>query len=249
MSPAAAPTIDVGNFDLTSMLRCARALREAAADAASLEQSAKAITRVLYDACVDPASGERSCALVRFYKTHEFEALPTRLRAFARRQMPGFEPRPDMKSLVLLATVGDEQTWNDRKRSRGHQAIPLASVEMIERAPMISALLQQFGLTPQEAVRPGSDVLPDREGKAYNVFHVPEAVGSPYIPAQADFVEPYGIQSVIGFGGALRSGNLFATILFSRRPIPAESAARFRSLAVDIKGILFFQDESRTFAD
>ena len=249
MSPTAAPIVDVSNFDLTSLLRCSRALRQATAGSGSLEESAGRITRILYDVCVDPDTGERSCAMVRFYKTHDFEALPSSLRAFVRRQMPGEEPRPDMKALALLATVGDEAAWNDRKRSRGHQAIPLASVEMVERAPMISALIRQFGLSVQQAVRPHTDMLPDREGKAYNVFHVPEAQGSPFIPAQADFVERYGIQSVIGFGGALRSGNLFATILFSRRPIPAESAARFRSLAVDVKGILFFQDEARTFAD
>lgn len=249
MSPTAAPIVDVSNFDLTSLLRCSRTLRDATTDADSLEASANAITRTLYDVCVDPASGERSCVMVRFYKTHDFESLPSRLRAFARRQLGAHEPRPDMKSLVLLATVGDEPAWNDRKRSREHQAIPLASVEMVERAPMISALIQQFGLSVQDAVRPNTDVLPHREGKAYNVFHVPEAKGSPLIPAQDDFVERYGIRSVIGFGGALRSGNLFATILFSRRPIPAESAGRFRSLAVDVKGILFFQDEARTFAD
>ena len=249
MSPTAAPVIDVSNFDLTALLRCTRAIRDACADSSSLEASAQAITRLLYDVCVDPATGERSCALVRFYTTHEFEAMPTRLRAFARRQMPGYEPRPDMKSLVLLATVGDERAWNDRKRSRAHQAIPLASVEMLERAPMIAALFHQFGLTSAEAVRPGTDVLPDREGKAYNVFHVPDAPGSPYIPVQEDFVERYGIRSVVGFGGTLRSGNLFAVILFSRRPIPAESAARFRSLAVDVKGTLFFQDDARIFAD
>ena len=249
MSPSVAPAVDVSNFDLTSMLRCARAIRDAVSATSSLEESAIVITRVLYDACVDPATGERSCALVRFYKTHEFEALPSRIRAFARRQLGSEEPHPEMKTLVLLGTTGDDPAWNDRKRSRGHQAIPLASIEMIERAPMISALIQQFGLSPQEALRPSRDILPDREGKTYNVFHVPEALGSPYIPAQEDFVQRHGIRSVVGFGGALRSGNLFAIILFSRRPIPAESAARFRSLAVDVKGALFFQDEARTFVE
>ena len=249
MPPADAPAVDISNFDLTSMLRCARAIRDAVSGAPSLEASANAITQVLYNACVDPATGERSCALVRFYKTHDFETLPSNVRAFARRQLAGQEPHAAMKTLVLLATTGDEPAWNDRKRSRGHQAIPLASVEMIERAPMISALIKQFGLSAQEALRVGSEILPDREGRTYNVFHVPEAQGSPYIPAQAEFVEPHGIRSVVGFGGALRSGNLFAIILFSRRPVPAESAARFRSLAVDVKGALFFQDEARTFAE
>ena len=52
------------------------------------------------------------------------------------------------------------------------------------------------------------------EPKTYNVFHVPEAFDNPLIPAQEDFVLPYRIKSVLGFGGLLPSGDIFAVILF-----------------------------------
>jgi len=46
---------------------------------------------------------------------------------------------------------------------------------------------------------------------------------------------PFGIRSVIGFGGMLPSGNLFAVILFTKVPIPRETADLFRPLALSVK--------------
>jgi hypothetical protein len=72
-------------------------------------------------------------------------------------------------------------------------------------------------------------------GKRHGVFHVEDALGSPYIPAQEEFVVPYGIRSVLGFGGLLFNGDLFAVILFSTVRVPATAADRFRTLALDVK--------------
>jgi hypothetical protein len=143
-----------------------------------------------------------------------------------------------MRCLTLLATVGDERQWNDRRVSLGHQAIPLPSEEIVSRAPMIAQLIQQFGLGIRDIVRPASDVVRNLEGKTYGVFHVAEAAGSPYIPAQAAFVQRYDIRSVLGFGGSVAGADLFAVILFSRVPISQESADRFRTIALDVKAAL-----------
>ena len=75
-------------------------------------------------------------------------------------------------------------------------------------------------------------------GKTYGVFHVRDANGSPYIPAQ-DFVTQYGIQSVVGFGGSLPDGDLFATLLFCRVTVDAAAADRFRTVALDLKSRFF----------
>ncbi len=69
----------------------------------------------------------------------------------------------------------------------------------------------------------------------FNVFYVPQALGSPHIPAQHDFVVPYGVESVLGFGGMLPTGDLFAVVLFSRVPVPADTAELFASLALSVK--------------
>ena len=104
---------------------------------------------------------------------------------------------------------------------------------------MIASLIEQFGLQIADVVRPKLQTEPELIEKNYNVFHVEHAVGSPYIPAQSDFVVPYGIASVVGFGGVLGSGDLYAAILFSRVHIPSESAKRFRSLALALRAALF----------
>jgi hypothetical protein len=163
--------------------------------------------------------------------------------------MAGSAPKSTMRCLTLLATVGDEAQWNDRRRSKGHRAIPLPRPEIVEKAPMIAQLIKEFGLDLGVVVQPSAEVMKDLEGKTYGVFHVPDAVGSPYIPAQDDFVLPYKIRSVVGCGGAMKGGELFALIIFSRVPISAESAERFRTIALDVKSALFRFDQDRVFAE
>jgi hypothetical protein len=239
---------DLTHFDLSAMLRAIRELRRSVQGATSLESAAGAACRSLYDELVD-AEGARACVLVRFYKTHAYGALPPELQRFAKRAFGAVAispPEPEMKCLALLATVGDEPAWNDRRASEGHQAIPLPSPHVVERAPMIAQLIREFGMDLSDVVRPSGDVVRSLAGKSYGVFHVEEAQGSPYIPAQAGFVERYGIRSVLGFGGLLAAGDLFAVILFSRAPIPVASAERFRSIALELK-ICLIPHEANVF--
>lgn len=235
-------------FGLAEMLRCGLDLRRATKEAASMEAAADTIVRYFHDAFVDPRTGERECALVRFYKTHPYGALEPRLQAFARRLMGGGEPPDTMQCLVLLATAGQEPEWNSRRESRGHQAIPLPSVRMVEQAPMISQLVHQLGLDLAAIVEPRGDVVGELGGKTYSVFYVPEAWGSTAIPAQDEFVRPYGIRSVIGCGGLDLVGDLYAAILFSRVPVPPESADRFRNVALDLKLCIAPFRDDRVFA-
>lgn len=104
---------------------------------------------------------------------------------------------------------------------------------------MIAQLVREFGLDLAAVVQPAPEVVRDTKGRKYGVFYVAEARGSPYIPAQAEFVEKYGVRSVVGFGGTLATGDLFAVILFSRVHIDAAAADRFRAIALDVKGGLF----------
>jgi hypothetical protein len=238
--------LDVTDFTVGAMLRAGIAIRRAARGADSLEAAANAITRYLYEHCVG-ASGERSCALVRFYKTHRYGELEPDLKEFAAAQLGDLEPRADMRCLVLLATAGDEPAWNARHASRGHRAIPLPSAERVRAAPMIMRLIEDMGVDVESLVSAAEPHGRGTDTRTYDVFHVERALGSPFIPAQRDFVEPYGISSVVGFGGLLRSGELFSVILFSRATIPARSAARFRTIALDVRSSLFTFDDARTW--
>ena len=241
-------TIDLANFDLHEMLRCGRELREAVRHAATIEEAARVVVRYFYDACIDPVSAGRSCLLARFYKTHAYGELPSDLQDFAAGLLAGTVATPRMQCLTLMATAGARPEWNDRRLSRGHRAIPLPSPEIIEQAPMIAQLVRQMGLDIATVVRPSPDVLRSAEGKTYSVFHVEEAAGSPYIPAQTEFVVPHGVRSVVGFGG-LHRHDFFAVILFATVPIPRVAADRFRNIALDLKAVLYTLPESRVFEE
>jgi hypothetical protein len=67
----------------------------------------------------------------------------------------------------------------------------------------------------------------DLEEKTYNVFYVPDAVGSPYVPVQEGFVLKYGVKSVLCFGGMLPSRDLFASFYFPehRSPVTRQPCA------------------------
>ena len=140
-----------------------------------------------------------------------------------------------MKCLTLMATIGATASWSSRHLSREHRAIPLPSPEIVEKAPMISQLIKELGLELTSVLQPSPEVVKDLAGKRHGVFHVENAVGSPYIPAQEEFVARYGIRSVVGFGGMLVNGELFAVILFSTVHVPASAADRFKTLALDVK--------------
>jgi hypothetical protein len=213
-----------------------------------MESAAVTMCRFFFDELVD-RQGARACALVRCYKTHPLGELPADLASFARgalqrQAVQVAESR--VRCLTLLGTAGTEAAWNDRRLSAGHRAIPLATPAVVAQAPMIAQLLSSFGVDVSELVTEAPDVVRDRGGRSYGVFHVPEAVDSPYIPAQ-DFVRDHGIRSVVGCGGSLQSGNLFALILFSRVSVSAESADRFRTLALDLKSALFLYGDDETF--
>lgn len=228
---------DLGSFALGDMLRCGLELRRNAKDAATMEDAAQAIVRHLYDECRD-GDGQRSCVLARFYKTHPYATLEPELQRFARAALGGADPRPGLRCLTLLASAGAQPAWNRRQASHGHRAVPLASTYAVERAPMIAQLIRSLGLEIGDVVNASHDVVRALAGKTHGVFHVEEAVGSPYIPAQEDFVKLWGVRSVLGFGGMLPTGELFAVILFSRRHVPEDSADRFRNVALDVKTLL-----------
>jgi hypothetical protein len=73
-------------------------------------------------------------------------------------------------------------------------------------------------------------------------------LGSPYVPAQREFVIPYGVKSVVGFGGLLPTGDLFAVILFTRVDVPRESAELFKTLALSTKLAMVSVEQARVFA-
>ena len=209
-------------------------LRAFTETSASTEEAAARIVTELYRRLVDE-TGSRACLLARLYQTIAYASLPPDLQEFARGCVPTGTLLPGTRCLTLLGSAGDEPDWNSRYTSVSHKAIPLASEEMIQQSPMIAQLLREFGVETRSLTGPASATKFDSSRKVYDVFHVLEAEGSPTIPAQEQFVRPHRVRSVVGFGGPLTSGDLFAAILFFRVPIPPGIAALFRSAALAVE--------------
>ncbi len=238
---------DLANFGLSEMTKCGVEIRKLGKSSDSVEETAQKIARYFFDSLGGRDGTERVCALVRFYLTVPYAKLPSDLRAFADDILGGAEHSPTMKCLTLLGTAGEAPAWNSRLDSVGHKALPLHSEESIGRSPMISQLIGQLGVPVASLLGSGDKLVIDESQHTFNVFHVPDASGSPHIPAQADFVAPFGIKSVIGFGGMLPTGEMFSVIIFSKAHIARDRAELFNTLALNAKIAIMSFDE-RIFA-
>lgn len=219
------------SFGLTDILECSSALRRMGEGASSMEGAANSVVRYLYDHLIDKESGDRAVALARLFKTHRCEHLPPSLRTFASTAAGATEDElARFPCLTLLGTAGDEPDWNDRRKSVGHQTIPLVSAAAVEASPMIAQLLGTFGVDVDAILAPDPSLFRRLDAANCGVFHVPEAAGSSCVPDQ-DFVRAHGIRSVLGFGGVLPSGYVFAVVLFTKVVVPAETADAFAAVA------------------
>ena len=237
---------DLRSFSLADVLDCTSTLRHLGEGAQSMEEAAGAVVRFLHEELRDKERNQRALPLVRMYKTHRYDELDPEVRAFADRAAPG-EPLRGKPCLTLLATAGDEPVWNDRRKSRDHQAIPLASAAALDQAPMVYQLVRQLGLEPADVLEPNPALYLRTHDRAGGVFYVRDAVASPYVPAQ-DFVEKWGIRSVIGFGGVLPSGYMFAVVMFASVDIPPTVADAFATLAFAVQLALLPAVGLRVFA-
>lgn len=223
----------LSSFSLSDMLQISATLRKMGDQATTLSEVAQRTVRYLYDALHDER-GQPACILARCFKLHPYAELPPELRTIAQAQSSA-PLAPEQKCLVLLATVGHLPQWCAPQQSMGHRAIPLLGLPMVQKAPMISRLIQQLGLEVETALAPAPDLILEMAQKSYNVFYVPEALDSPHIPAQEQFVRAHGVRSVLGFGGVLPDGNLYAYIIFCRTFLSREIAEMWKTIATSSK--------------
>lgn len=211
-------------------------VRGAAVGTGSMSEAADIVTSQLYERLLDE-DGQPAFALLRLYKSHRFGDLGPDLRTFAL----GSADTPlsdEVRCLVLMASRGRQPSWNDPAMSQDHRAIPLPSADMVARLPMVAGLLRQLGIEVASLVAPAGVVPASLHDRTYDVFYVPQALGAPEVPAQEDFVVAHGIESVLGFGGILASGDVYAVIGFSTVHIPARVAGLFRSVSLAVKTAL-----------
>ena len=226
---------NLAEFSVRDMTSCSMRLRRLGTDAMSLDDAANRIVRYLYEHLIDDKTRKPACALVRLFRTQTYGTLSPDRQAAVRSIFRSRQASPEMKCLTLAATAGDRLEWNDTANSHRHKAIPLVSAEFLTQFPMLSQLFIQLGVDLDTTLQAGSNLLLDTDEHTFNVFHVPNAMGSPFVPAQEDFVIPCGIRSALGFGGLLPTGNLFAVIMFSKVFLSDQTADLFKTLALSAK--------------
>lgn len=252
--PSALQVLDLEHLSSEDVAALSERLRETATGATSRQQVCERITDLLYEGLRLADSGEPACVLARCFQTCHYARLPVDYQHAAEEMLEQTPLHPSMRCLALMATRGTRTVWNDVATSMRHQCIPLPSVEVVARAPMIARLLDQFGISVERLVAKvpldAAQAVADDAAQpgTFNTFHITEAAGSPFVPAQTEFIEPFSVKSVLGLGGLLADGNIFAVILFTRVPVSGEVAANFGALGPVVREALLPFPERDTFA-
>jgi len=197
----------------------------------SFEEAARVCVKAIYDTFRQP-DGHGTFALVRIYRLCRYDELLPELQAIASADVPQW--------MALMGTIGNEPAWCDRRTSQGHKAIQAVG----DRSPMLTAAFEQIGLDKIVGAKRASTNSPIMKNADLftNYFHVPNAAGSPFIPAQHEFVKPYHIQSVVGLGSAFLSKAIHLTLCFSDIFIDDDVAQKFARLSEYVSTLLAIYD-------
>ncbi len=229
---------DLKNFTLQEMTYCGEAIQQLELQAKNVDEVATLLVHYFYNHLINKETGEKSCALVRFFMTYPYIELDKESRKVVDKSLDDTPAPNDMNCLTLLSSVGIQPEWNSTQHSKRHRVIPLINKQKVEQIPMISQLIYQLGLDINNVLHPDPNHVTQFESKIFNVFLVPDALGNPHIPDQEGFVVPFGIKSVLGFGSMLPTGNLFVLLIFSKVRIPRNTADIFKNLALSARMVV-----------
>lgn len=234
------------NLDRHMVLDIQDRLRPGLRAAATLEDAAQALVSAI---CTEFPAG---MVLARTFLTLPFARLPEDLRRAAwscvEDQTLHAAVGPTTPILALLSTCGREVEWCDRRRSRGHAAIPLSSRSFVDSIPMVARMLHEMGI--DLGLETGGDPYVERILGAgwVGLFHVDDArtarddKGRRIIPAN-DFVERYGVRSVFGLGKAYGNGSIASVVVFATSVLPRATVEslvpivnQFKAETIDLMG-------------
>jgi hypothetical protein len=199
----------------------------------NMEEMAKWIIDTIYNHFLDE-QGNHTLALARL-----FVSLPEEKLDSTAAQATKNKQSASGRYLCLMATKGSEEAWNERARSVHHKAIPLPrSQQELEIMPMLAEMFRNMKVNYQRIISPVINDDLSAASLTDGYMLVEETVGSRFIPAQDDFIKPYGIASELGYGGILPSGAIFTCFLFSKSPISHHMADGLRLLSSAIQQAL-----------
>ncbi len=188
---------------------------------------------------------DESVVIARVFVTVPFNALPESNKDFVRKLAESAGANEDLKPgtpvLSLIGTHGQEEDWDDRRKSKGHVGIPLISSSFVGTIPMIARLLQELGVPLDWADSHDTEIIVQTLGGAQGLFFVEDAgqatdqEGRKIIAAQ-DFVSSYDVKSVFGTGGVYPNGQMFVVVVFCRDSFAKSEAEHFLALTQSFQG-------------
>lgn len=204
---------DVTPADVGELLQQAAGIRGHAA----AEGAAQKFTEILYKRF------EESVVLTRLFATVPMERLPFANQYFVNNlaSSAGISELVHEETMVLslLGTSGKLPEWNDRRGSKGHVGIPLASEKFVDSIPMISGLLKEIGL-PLDWVDDWHTQIVCKGflSQSTGMFYVEDAAGTEdeygrRIIAAQDFVADHGVKSVFGFGSGFQGNSTLVVLV------------------------------------
>ena len=220
-------------FTVDDLVDLSAAVRDLGTGTTSMEEAAQRVVVYLREHLVD-STGQPACPLVRFYKTHRFAELEPELQKIAV-DANGAPLDADVRCLILLATAGQLPAWNDRRITAYDAAVPLTPAAMASKRPNVSGLIEALGLDPDFVMRPTARAALERHHQEYRVLHVADMTADTPFSAHRQFIEAFGVRSILGIGGVLPSGDMFAVALFSAVTIDERTADLLRSLSLSVK--------------
>ena len=198
-----------------------------------LEEAAQAL------ACALHTEFRESVLLARVFVTVPFGDLPATNKRFVKMLVGSTKARAELEAttpvLSLIGTHGQEDDWNERRKSKGHAGIPLISSSFVDAIPMISRLLKDLGVPVDWVDSHDSEMIVNTIGSAAGLFFVEKAAtatdhqGRKIIAAQ-DFVSTHSVGSVFGIGGAYSRGDIIVIVVFCRDVFSRSVAERFLAL-------------------
>jgi signal transduction histidine kinase len=221
-------------LSLVDVARCIARVRSLAGRSSNIESFAQHLMQCFQEMLRPSTGGDPEMVLSRCFVAQPFSEVSSEVKTWLQLdQRRTTQPSAGL-CLSLMGSAGVVEGWNDPSRSSRYRAIPIEADRFSTRYPMFAEIFRQVGI-PIDNPRLGEGMTIGSAGTGCNVFHVPVALGSPYVPAQHDFVRPFGVRSVVGFGGWYGQGRYFIVILFSRVGIPPRSVELLRLLALSVR--------------
>lgn len=226
--------VSLTTLSLVDIARCIARVRELAAQASNIESFAQDLMQYCQET-FRATTGDPEIVLSRCFVAQPFNEVAADVKVWLQQGLGRDSETSTGMCLSLMGSAGVVEGWNDPALSSRYRAILVDSERFASRFPMFAEIFRQVGITTDDRRFGAGTMNIEPAGTSCSVFSVPVALDSAYIPAQDEFVRPFGVRSVVGFGGWYGQGRYFLVILFTWVPVPQKSVELLRLLALAVR--------------